>query len=88
MTPITIRKLDHAGRQVLAYSGQVLRRDGTAIVLRTSWGRGPLGNGSTSNSSVPVPVNAPTGWMGVDARWSEICALGWDGKVYCWAGPL
>ncbi|RLC73528.1 MAG: DUF402 domain-containing protein [Chloroflexi bacterium] len=42
MTTITIRKLDHAGRQVLAYQGQVLRRESSAIVLRTGWSRGPL----------------------------------------------
>ena len=41
-TPITIRKLDHTGRQVTAYPGQVLRRDGSTIVLRTSWNRAPL----------------------------------------------
>ena len=42
MTPITIRKLDHAGRQVTAYPGQVLRRKDHTIVLRTSWNRAPL----------------------------------------------
>ena len=41
-TSITIRKLDHTGRQVTAYPGQVLRRDGSTIVLRTSWNRAPL----------------------------------------------
>jgi hypothetical protein len=39
---VTIRKLDHAGRQVTAYPGRVLRRDGNAIVLRTGWDRDPL----------------------------------------------
>jgi len=42
VTPITIRKLDHAGRQVLAYPGQVLRREGQTIVLRTRWSRDTL----------------------------------------------
>ena len=41
-TPITIRKLDHTGRQVTAYPGQALRRDASTIVLRTSWNRAPL----------------------------------------------
>jgi predicted RNA-binding protein associated with RNAse of E/G family len=42
MGSITIRKLDHAGNQILAYPGQVLRRDGRAIVLRTGWDRASL----------------------------------------------
>ncbi|MFQ6101899.1 MAG: DUF402 domain-containing protein [Anaerolineae bacterium] len=42
MTSLTVRKLDHAGRQVFAYSGQVLQRKGPAIVLRTGWNREPL----------------------------------------------
>jgi predicted RNA-binding protein associated with RNAse of E/G family len=42
MKPITIRKLDHASRQVTAYPGQVLRRDEHTIVLRTGWDRAPL----------------------------------------------
>ncbi len=41
MGPITIRKLDHAGSQVTAYPGRVLRRNGHAIVLRTGWDRTP-----------------------------------------------
>jgi predicted RNA-binding protein associated with RNAse of E/G family len=41
-TRVTIRKLDHAGRQVTAYPGQVLWRDDRAIVLRTGWNRAPL----------------------------------------------
>jgi predicted RNA-binding protein associated with RNAse of E/G family len=39
MESFTIRKLDHAGHQVIAYSGWVLRRDSHAITLRTMWGR-------------------------------------------------
>jgi predicted RNA-binding protein associated with RNAse of E/G family len=42
MKPITVRKLDYAGRQVTAYPGRVLRRDDRAIVLRTGWDRAPL----------------------------------------------
>ncbi len=42
MKPITIRKFDHAGRQVTAYPGRVLRRDEHTIVLRTGWDRSPL----------------------------------------------
>jgi len=42
MGSITVRKLDHAGRQVTTYPGQVLRREDHAIVLRTTWSRPPL----------------------------------------------
>ncbi len=41
-TRVTVRKLDHAGRQITAYPGLVLRRDDRAIVLRTGWNRAPL----------------------------------------------
>ncbi len=39
---VTIRKLDHAGREVMSYPGCVLWRDGGAIALRTFWDRDPL----------------------------------------------
>ncbi len=39
---VTIRKLDHAGREVLSYPGRVLWRDDGAIALRTSWTRDAL----------------------------------------------
>jgi len=42
MELVTVRKLDHAGRQVTAYPGRVLRREDHAIVLRTFWDRAPL----------------------------------------------
>ncbi|HUT17717.1 MAG TPA: DUF402 domain-containing protein [Anaerolineae bacterium] len=42
MGAITIRKLDHAGNQVFAYPGQVLRRKDRTIVLRTGWDRASL----------------------------------------------
>jgi len=42
MELVTIRKLDHTGRQVTAYPGRVLRRSGDTIVLRTAWERASL----------------------------------------------
>lgn len=43
MARVTVRKLDHTGRQVVEYRGEVLRRgDDGAIVLRTAWDREPL----------------------------------------------
>lgn len=42
MDHVTVRKLDHEGREVIAYSGRVLRRSEHAIALRTAWDRAPL----------------------------------------------
>jgi predicted RNA-binding protein associated with RNAse of E/G family len=42
MDQVTVRKLDHAGRQVISYPGHVLERDDDAIVLRTYWDREPM----------------------------------------------
>ncbi|OQY19737.1 MAG: hypothetical protein B6I34_09225 [Anaerolineaceae bacterium 4572_32.1] len=42
MTTITVRKLDHAGRQIIAYPGRVLRRGDSVIMLRTGWNRDAL----------------------------------------------
>jgi predicted RNA-binding protein associated with RNAse of E/G family len=42
MEAVTVRKLDHDGRQVTAYNGEVLRREDGAIVLRTTWEHPPL----------------------------------------------
>lgn len=44
---------------------------------------GRLGNGSTQNSNVPVPVAGLTGVTKV-ALYYEGCALLEDGTVYCW----
>ena len=82
VTPITIRKLDHAGRQVLAYSGQVLRREGQTIVLRTRWSRAPLDVGYV----ILEPGDRWTEYFYAD-RWYNIfeiragdgCLKGW----YC-----
>jgi hypothetical protein len=42
MGQVTVRKLDHAGYEVIAYPGEVLKRDADTIVLRTSWDREPM----------------------------------------------
>jgi predicted RNA-binding protein associated with RNAse of E/G family len=42
MLRVTVRKLDHMGRQVVAYPGQVLQRGPRTIVLRTEWNREPI----------------------------------------------
>lgn len=42
MKRVTVRKFDHTGHQVTAYPGEVLRREGHSIVVRTAWDRGPM----------------------------------------------
>jgi hypothetical protein len=42
MDQVTVRKLDHAGREAISYPGEILNRSDDAIVLRTSWDREPL----------------------------------------------
>ena len=82
MESITIRKLDHAGRQVTAYPGRVLRRDDSAIVLRTYWDRASLDVGYV----VLEPGDRWTEYFYAD-RWYNIfeiragdrCLKGW----YC-----
>jgi PncC family amidohydrolase len=39
---MTVRKLDHAGREVTAYPGRVLGRTPTSVVLATRWERPPM----------------------------------------------
>jgi uncharacterized protein len=80
MELVTIRKLDHAGRQVTSYPGQVLRRDDCAIVLRTRWSRAPLDLGFV----VLEPGDRWTEFFYAD-RWYnifEICAS--DGRLKGW----
>ncbi len=79
-TYVTIRKLDHAGRQVTTYPGRVLRREGHAVMLRTGWDRAPLDLGFV----VLEPGDCWTEYFYTD-RWYnifEICAS--DGRLKGW----
>ena len=77
---ITIRKLDHAGNQVLAYPGQVLRRDGRTIVLRTGWDRASLDLGFV----VLEPGDRWTEYFYAD-RWYNIFEIhASDGRLKGW----
>jgi alpha-tubulin suppressor-like RCC1 family protein len=52
------------------------------------WGNnrfGQLGNGSTVNSTIPVPASRLTGGVrSLASGWSHTCALRSDGGLYCW----
>ncbi len=77
---MTIRKLDHAGNQVLAYPGQVLRRDARAIVLRTGWDRALLDLGFV----VLEPGDRWTEYFYAD-RWYNIFEIhASDGRLKGW----
>jgi hypothetical protein len=80
MESMTIRKLDHAGNQVLAYPGQVLRREGHAIVLRTGWDRASLDLGFV----VLEPGDRWTEYFYAD-RWYNIFEIhASDGRLKGW----
>jgi len=79
-THVTVRKLDHTGRQVTAYPGQVIRREGHTIVLCTGWDRDPLDLGFV----VLEPGDRWTEYFYAD-RWYnifEICTS--DGDLKGW----
>ncbi len=61
--------------------------------LRTAycWGRnaaGALGNGTASNSTIPVAVSLPVGVLldSVSAGQDHACGLTTTGNIYCWGG--
>jgi hypothetical protein len=77
---VTVRKLDHLGRQVTVYPGRVLRRTGVFIVLRTEWDRSPL----DLDFVTLEPSDRWTEYFYAD-RWYnifEICASG--GRLKGW----
>jgi protein associated with RNAse G/E len=82
MDRVTVRKLDHSGREVISYPGEVLKRSDDAIVLRTSWDREPMDLGF-------VTLEPDDRWTEYfySARWYnifEIRASNWRPKGwYC-----
>jgi predicted RNA-binding protein associated with RNAse of E/G family len=77
---VTVRKLDHTGRQILAYEGEVLQRKNDAIVLRTTWERPPLDLGYVvlETGSQWTEYFFATQWYNI----FEICAS--DGRLSGW----
>lgn len=83
-TPIKIAKLDNV---VAVASGSyhvlALRADGTVWAWGLNDG-GQLGDGTTSNSSVPKPVPGLTGVVAIAAGDNHSLALRSDGTVWAW----
>jgi alpha-tubulin suppressor-like RCC1 family protein len=51
------------------------------------WGNntfGQLGNGATTNTSVPVPVSGGLSFAAVSAGSGHTCGVTSSGTVYCW----
>jgi hypothetical protein len=49
------------------------------------WGRGPLGDGSTGDSAVPVGVQGlPSGLVTIAAAFYNTCVATMDEEVLCW----
>lgn len=84
-TPVQVADLDESVASISA-GGQ------TTCALSTSgvalcWGRGTdgqLGNGTSSNSSVPVLVRGEQKFSSIDVGYYHSCALTPAGEAYCW----
>ena len=52
------------------------------------WGQnndgGPLGNGSSVNSSTPTPVSSTEPFRFISASWASTCAVSRSADLYCW----
>jgi alpha-tubulin suppressor-like RCC1 family protein len=58
-----------------------------SLAAARCWGRnefGGLGNGSQTNSSVPVPVSNSANFVGIAAGGSHSCAWTSSGAAFCW----
>ena len=56
----------------------------TVVGAAYCWGRGPLGNDSSTTSSFPIPVTGGFTFSMVSAGQEHACALTTTGAAYCW----
>jgi protein associated with RNAse G/E len=77
---VTVHKLDHAGRRILAYEGEMLQHKDGAIVLGTTWERPSLDLGYVvlETGSQWTEYFFATQWYNI----FEICAS--DGRLLGW----
>lgn len=80
MGQITVRKLDHTGREIISYPGEVIQRSDHRIVLRTSWDRAPMDLGF-------VVLEPDDRWIEIfySDRWYNIFEIhASDGRLKGW----
>jgi len=90
--PIPVQVLGSGGTGLFTNVAQVAAGNIHSLALRAdgtvwSWGYngfGQLGNGTTSNSLLPVEVQGLSGAMAVAAGLNNSYALGTDGTVWAW----
>ncbi len=76
LTAVQSLTVGHAHNCVLDYAGAA-----------SCWGQndhGQLGNGTTTNSSVPVAVSGSLTFSSIDAGFNKTCAITTAGDAYCW----
>lgn len=76
----TVRKLDHTGRQVIAYPGTVLRQDDTILVLRTAW----IGDARDLGFVVLDPSDCWTEYFFPGRRYNAFEIRASDGRLKGW----
>jgi alpha-tubulin suppressor-like RCC1 family protein len=59
----------------------ILDDDVTAL---TSWGIGPLGDGTINSRLVPTAIYGGTNWSAIDAGADHTVAIGTDGSLWAW----
>lgn len=87
LTPADVVSLQSGVQSITSgrYHNCAILEDKTA----KCWGnnqQGQLGNGSTTNSDIPVSVNGLTGVAALTAGSDHTCALLENGTVHCWGG--
>ncbi|MBI3594810.1 MAG: Ig-like domain-containing protein, partial [Nitrospirae bacterium] len=79
----TTRSLIHATLSSGTEHTCVILLDGT-VECWGSNGTGQLGDGTTTDSAVPVPVSGISTAIAISAGWLHTCALLSNGSVNCW----
>ena len=84
---------DRAAAATLSTASAVAVGYSHACLIATSgsagycWGRndqGQLGDGTGTNSSVPVAVAGGHAWSAIDGGYNHTCAIDGGGAAYCW----